>query len=76
MAKTDKNVVLKMIAHRIKEKRKEIGMSQEKISKLTGLSRPAISNIESGRQNVNIKRLVDFADALECDIRELLPRIR
>jgi transcriptional regulator with XRE-family HTH domain len=48
------------LARRLREAREYLGLSQEYAAQQTGISRPAISEIEAGRRNVNsleLKRL-------------------
>ena len=63
------------IAHRkkiggmIAEIRKEKGLTQEQLSKMTGLDRANIAKIENGRYNTGIDIISKIADALEVEIK-------
>lgn len=48
-------------------------MTQAKLAKLVGVSRAAISALESGQQGVSIPTLCLIAAALELNPGELLP---
>lgn len=48
-------------------------MSQAALAKAVGLSRTSITNIERGRQPVNIHTLYAMADILGLDVGDLLP---
>ena len=50
--------------HTLKEMREKMGMTQEELSKKSGIPRTAISNIESGKRNVTIEKLVSLASAM------------
>lgn len=61
------------IGKRIKSIRKSKGWTQEDLGELVGLTRTSITNVELGRQRIQIHVLYKFAVALGCDERELLP---
>ena len=49
----------------IKSKRKELGLSQEELAKLTGYTdRTSISKIEAGKVNLSQTKIVEFAKVL------------
>lgn len=73
---TDPEIVLRIIGSRVRTRRKLHNMNQEDLSKKLKLTRSSVANIETGRQNLGIRRLVQIADALKCDIADLLPKIR
>ena len=50
----------------VKERRREKGLSQEKLSELCGLSTRQIVKIEQGKTNVGFTNLVRLC--IECDI--------
>ena len=76
------------VGKRIKELRKARSLKQDDLMEVLNLSRPAISNIETGRRNINlhqIKALADFfgvsievlgVDADVVDTQDLLERAR
>jgi transcriptional regulator with XRE-family HTH domain len=74
--KTDYSMVLKIVGKRVKEKRKAKGMNQTELALKVDLSRVSVTNIELGRQSTSLKTLILIADSLNCDISELIPRIR
>jgi len=51
-------------------------MTQEQLGKLLvpKVTRASIANIETGKQRVLAKTLVDLATALKVDVHDLLPR--
>ena len=53
---------------RILEKRIEKNITQEELSKLTGISTPYISRIEKERVNVTLKTLLKMAEVFECSV--------
>lgn len=52
--------------------RKKKGMTQEALASAVGVSRPFISQMETGENNPSIKTAQALAAALECTIDELL----
>ena len=56
----------------IKLSRKEKGITQEQLAKLTGLSRSSIINFESDRRNPRVKDLKKIATALNVPIETLI----
>ena len=61
------------IHDRIKMLRKERGMSQETLAKLSGYGdRSAISRVEKGEIDLPHSKLVSISDALRCDPMYLL----
>lgn len=62
----------KDIGNRIKQQRKKIGLTQEKLAELTEISVPHMSNIENANTKVSLTVLVNIANVLHCTIDELL----
>ena len=52
------------VGSRIKHRRKELGMSQEKLAELIDVSVPHMSNIENGKTRFSLQVLVDLTNAL------------
>ena len=52
------------VGSRIKHRRKELGMSQEKLAELIDVSVPHMSNIENGKTKFSLQVLIDLANAL------------
>jgi transcriptional regulator with XRE-family HTH domain len=48
------------------------GLKQVDLAKKIGISKEAMSNIETGESKPNIERLEDIADALEIEVSQLL----
>ena len=56
----------------LRQRRIAIGVSQERLGELSGLDRTYISGIERGVRNPTIDSLSRIAEALECELSELL----
>jgi predicted transcriptional regulator len=63
------------IADRVAERRREIGLSQLELARLTGTTQSAIARLESGQRPPRIDTLLRIADALDAElVVELKPR--
>lgn len=60
------------LGKRLKEIRQARGLSQEQISKLLGVNRSAVSQVENGKRAVTAHELSRLADALAISIDSLL----
>lgn len=61
------------IGRRIRERRKELGLTQKQLGKKVGLSEASISKYETGKvEDATTTKLNEFAVALEADIAWLL----
>lgn len=60
------------LQYKIKKYRLKMGMTQEELSKKSGVSRITISGLESGKEmNVSVKILKRIAECLEVSINDL-----
>lgn len=58
---------------KIKQKRKEARISQDKLALLADIDRSYIGRIERGEVNITLEKLFEIADVLDCDAKTLLP---
>ena len=57
---------------KIKEKRLELGMSQEQLAEMSGVSRTIISGLESGKTTVTTtETLLKLSKALGCRVKDI-----
>ena len=63
---------LHLIGKNISRIRKEKKITQEDLCGLTEMDRSFLSEIENGKANPSIKTLVQIANALECELEDLL----
>jgi len=64
---------LSTIGKKIRQRRKELGLSQDKLSKLAGVAYNTVVKIESGENpNPTVETLNKIAKALKVDIANLL----
>lgn len=57
---------------RLKQRREELGLSQQRLASLSGVSQTAISNYEVGEREMGNAALINLARALECSADYLL----
>ena len=62
----------KSIGNRIKQARKKLGITQEKLSEITEVSTSHMSHIESGKTKVSLPSLILIANALHTTVDSLL----
>lgn len=74
MGAVDKNFY-KPVADKIKLARESAHLTQKMLASLVGLTRAAIANIESGRQQILLHTLYKIAEACNADPVRLLPEI-
>lgn len=58
---------------RIRSRRRALDFTQANLAARLGISRGALANIETGRQQVLLHQLYRFAAALDIDIQALMP---
>ena len=63
---------LKIIGENIVRLRKAQKMTQEDLCGKAEIDRSYLSEIENGKMNVTIKSLVTIANALDCELRDLI----
>lgn len=68
------NQILQYIGGRALDGRKRMGLKQSELADRAGLAVGTMFLIEQGRQNLTVKTLVALAQALDCDLHDLLPR--
>src|SRR4051812_34465742 len=60
------------IGGNIRRVRKDRGLNQEDVARALDLTRTAVTNIETGRQGLQVHQLLIIADALSVTPQELL----
>jgi transcriptional regulator with XRE-family HTH domain len=74
ISETHEAALFELLGKRIRSRRQDRGHTQEELAKLISLSRTSLTNIEQGRQRPPLHQLLRVAEALECEIHDLLPR--
>jgi len=65
----------RQLGNRIRDRRKAIGLTQDNLAEKLGISRGSLANIETEKQRILVHQLYHFAQALETDVSELLPKM-
>jgi transcriptional regulator with XRE-family HTH domain len=58
----------------LKEWRKHRGYTQDRLAEMTGLSKPYVSQLETGKRQYTQELLELFAEALQCAPADLIMR--
>lgn len=58
----------KAIGLKIKERRQELGITQEHIANMLDVNPSHVSNIECGRANPSLTALIKIANTLQCSV--------
>lgn len=61
-----------LMGQRVRERRLELGLTQQELADLCGLHRSYIGEIEIGRRNPTLRSIVKLARALQVDVVDLL----
>ncbi|MDR2529412.1 MAG: helix-turn-helix transcriptional regulator [Synergistaceae bacterium] len=64
--------VERSIGTNIRARRLELGLNQEELAKILGLTQANVSRIESSTKGPSAEMLIALAEALSCDVRMLL----
>lgn len=67
---------LATLGQRVRERRSEMGLSQEKLAATSDLHWTFIGQVERGRRNLSLHNLLKLADALGVDPGELVQGLR
>lgn len=60
------------LGERIKEQRKKMNLSQEELGKRLGISKGAVSNVETGKERLTTDRVERYARALNVTVTDLI----
>jgi len=71
----DRKAFYRHVGKQIFAKRKERGLSQDSLARAVGLTRPTMSNIEKGRQNILLHTFFEIFETLNSSAKELLPEL-
>lgn len=57
----------------VRERRLQLGVSQDALAHVAEIDRSYVGRIERGEVNVTLEKAYKLAKALDCDIQDLLP---
>ena len=69
------HMIAKQLGDRIKELRKETGLSQEKFALKIDMDRTYFATVESGKRNISLQNIEKIANGLNITISELFEGI-
>lgn len=72
MDEIERTALVKAVGKAIAAKRVENGLSQENVAEILGISREAVSRMETGVAIPSVVRLAELAEIFGCAIEELL----
>lgn len=67
--------ILFKFGRKVQERRRYLGLSQERLAELAGLHRTYIGMIERGEKNITLRNIEKLAKALKIPIYKLLKKI-
>ena len=68
----DSSTPLTQLGSTIRQRRQELGLSQEDLAEKSGLHRNYIGGVERGERNIGFINLVRVAEALEMPLSRLM----
>jgi transcriptional regulator with XRE-family HTH domain len=72
----DASILYREVGAVIRRRRRALDLTQAKLATRLGISRGALANIETGRQNLLLHQLYRFAAALDMNVHDLLPVLK
>jgi transcriptional regulator with XRE-family HTH domain len=72
MRREMKNLALEF-GTKLRKKRKDLGISQDKLAVMADIDRSYVGRVERGEVNITLEKAFHLASILKCDVRELLP---
>ena len=66
--------VLQRIGKNIERIRRQKGLDQIQLAKILDKTQPRVSELEKGKTNARVSTLVDIANALDSDVKDLFER--
>jgi transcriptional regulator with XRE-family HTH domain len=76
MAKDPLSEATRLLGVRVRSRRQELGVSQEKLADAAGVHWTFVSQVERGLRNVNLHNLLKFAAGLDIDAGELVTGLK
>lgn len=62
---------LAILGQRIRQKRKQLGLTQEELAHKADLDRSYVGGVERGERNISFSVLCQISSSLECDVATL-----
>lgn len=74
-SKSDQDIFYQKLGMNIRFLRESENIKQEALANVLGLTRISISNIETGKQKIQLHALVEVANYLNVSVTDLIPSI-
>lgn len=58
---------------KVRQKRYELGLSQEKLAEQADLHPNYVGSVERGERNISLENIIALAKALNCSPKDLMP---
>ncbi len=58
---------------KVRQKRHDLGLSQEKLAELADLHHNYVGSVERGERNIALENILALAKALKCSPKDLMP---
>jgi len=71
-SKADKDRKLVQLGVAIRDRRREVGLTQEELAGAAGVERSNMGKIERGENNLSVLNLARIAEALDCKAADIL----
>jgi transcriptional regulator with XRE-family HTH domain len=68
-------LITKQLGQKIQERRKVLGLSQEKFALQIGMDRTYFASVEAGKRNISIQNIQKISDGLGVSLSELFQGI-
>lgn len=68
------SVLYRSIGEAVRGRRRSMGLTQQNLADMLGISRASLANIEVGRQRLLVHQLCNLAHVLDQDVQVLLPK--
>jgi transcriptional regulator with XRE-family HTH domain len=69
---TPRSDALQVLGSRVRDRRQELGLSQEALGDVSGLHWTFVGQVERGRRNLSFHNLLRLAQALQVDPADLV----
>ncbi len=75
MDKTNQNIFYKKLGENIKHFREKRRIKQESVAQILDLTRISVSNVENGKQKIQLHSLLELAAYFDTAITDLVPSL-
>ncbi len=65
--------IAKKFGCKLREKRTNLGITQEQLALMADIDQSYVGRIERGTVNITLEKAYRLCEILQCDIRDLLP---